>query len=93
VDRASHGRGWVSQKLLLRAVEDDADWALRQIAERRVSVGSADDEAKANLLDAKEARILDLASDGLMSKRRRGAAWPRSTRRGEGSRRGGTSCA
>jgi DNA invertase Pin-like site-specific DNA recombinase len=68
VDKGSHGRGWVSEKLLLPAVEDEAERAVRQLMERRVHVGSEDDEAKATALDAKEARILDLASDGLMTK-------------------------
>lgn len=61
-----HGRGWVSEKVIIGAVAAEAEKARLLI--RRRFIGTAHDEEKARRLEAKRARILDMAVDGMIDK-------------------------
>jgi DNA invertase Pin-like site-specific DNA recombinase len=61
-----HGRGWVSEKVVLPAVAEEAQRAALLV--RRLTVGSAHDQEKAAALEAKRARIIDMAADGMLDK-------------------------
>jgi DNA invertase Pin-like site-specific DNA recombinase len=63
---ADHGRKWVSEHVILPRVAAEAERAA--VLVRRLTLGSAADEARARVLDEKRARILDLAADGLIAK-------------------------
>jgi putative DNA-invertase from lambdoid prophage Rac len=61
-----HGRGMVSEHVLMPAIVDECDRA--RLVMRKSTMGSVDDEAKAAKLGAKRERIIDLAADGLIDK-------------------------
>lgn len=61
-----HGRGWVSESVLLPAVAAEMSRALPIVKRRQV--GNAADEARLAELAAKRARIVDMAADGVIDK-------------------------
>jgi hypothetical protein len=61
-----HGRGMVSEHVLLPAILDEAERA--RIVMRESTIGSHEDEAKAEALRSKRERVIDLAADGLIDK-------------------------
>lgn len=67
----SHGRGWVSEKNVLGAVAAEAERA--QLMVRRLQVGSPDDEAEADRLEAKRGRVVEMYADGVIAKAARDA--------------------
>jgi DNA invertase Pin-like site-specific DNA recombinase len=61
-----HGRGWVSEKIVLPVIEAESDRAI--VGFRRAQVGRPEDEARARALDEKRERIVDMAADGVIDK-------------------------
>jgi len=66
VDKATHGRGWVSEKLLLATVEAEADHAY--LMSRKAWTGSPEDNARADELEQRRERVLDAIELGLIAK-------------------------
>lgn len=57
-----HGRGWVSESVIARVVASEAERAV--LAMRRLTVGSAQDEARASALDSKLERYAEMYGEG-----------------------------
>lgn len=64
-----HGRGWVSESVLLPAFAHEMGRALPHITRRQV--GDARDEKALAILAAKRERIIDMAADGVIEKAER----------------------